>query len=77
MNDSASRMSQKAVYDLLKELDGTATTKQIRELAKKRYHAHTLYLYVTNRLKKLERNGYIIHEEGAGGPLWKIIKGHP
>ena len=61
-------MSQEDILCILKELKGKASTEEIRKLAKKRYHSETLYLYVTDRLKKLERNNKIIKE----GKKWKI-----
>lgn len=63
-------MSQEDVLNILKELKGEATIKEIRELAKKKYSGRTLYLYVGNRLKKLERNKQII----KNGEKWKIKK---
>ena len=63
-------MSQEDVLSILKELKGEATTKEIRELAKKKYRERTLYLYVGDRLKKLERNNRITKEEEK----WKIKK---
>jgi len=44
-------MSQEDVLNILKELKGEATTREIRELAKKKYRERTLYLYVGDRLK--------------------------
>jgi len=63
-------MSQEDVLSILKELKGEATTKEIRELAKKKYRERTLYLYVGDRLKKLERNKQVI----KNGEKWKIKK---
>jgi len=63
-------MSQEDVLSILKELKGEATTKEIRELAKKKYSGRTLYLYVGDRLKKLERNKQITKD----GEKWKIKK---
>ncbi len=63
-------MSQEDVLKILKDLKGEATTKEIREAAKKKYPERTLYLYVINRLKKLERNNQIKKE----GEKWKINK---
>lgn len=63
-------MSQDDVFNLLKDLKGEATTREIRELAKKRYPARTLYLYIGNRLQKLEKNGKIL----KNGEKWKIKK---
>ena len=63
-------MTQEDVLSILKELKGEATTKEIRELAKKKYRERTLYLYVVNRLKKLEKNKQVIKD----GEKWKIKK---
>ena len=63
-------MSQEDVKNILKELKGEATAKEIRDYAKKKYPERTLYLYVSNRLKKLERNGEIEFKDGK----WKIKK---
>lgn len=67
-------MSQKAVYELLKELGGRATSREISRLAKERYPIYTLHLYVTNRLHKLERNG-IVKQDKEG--YWEIIDEYP
>jgi len=63
-------MSQEDVLSILKELKGEATTKEIRDLAKKKYRERTLFLYVGNRLKKLERNKQIEYKNGK----WIIKK---
>jgi len=63
-------MSQEDVLNILKELKGEATIREIRDLAKKKYGDRTLYLYVGDRLRKLERNKKIIKE----GEKWKIKK---
>jgi len=52
-------LSQYAVYELLKELGGTASAVEIRKLAMEKYPNATLYLYIANRLRKLERNGEV------------------
>ena len=52
-------MSQKLVYELLKDLGGTASSKQIREFAKMKYPELSLYTYVTNRLNRLRKWGYV------------------
>ena len=61
-------MSQEDVLSILKELKGEATTKEIKELAKEKYPERTLYLYVLNRLKKLERNDKVKQIKGT----WRI-----
>jgi hypothetical protein len=63
-------MSQKAVYELLKELGGRASLKQVSELAFKKFPEYTLYEYVGNRLRKLKRWGYVKQNEDG---TWEII----
>lgn len=63
-------MSQEDVFKILKELKGEATTREIKDFAQKKYPTRTLYLYVGDRLKKLERNGEI----ELKGTKWKIKK---
>ena len=63
-------MSQEDILSILKELKGEATTGEIRELVKKKYRERTLYLYVLNRLKKLEANKRVTKK----GEKWKITK---
>jgi len=63
-------MSQEDVLKILKDLKGEATTKEIREKAKEKYPYRTLYLYVKDRLNKLEKNNQIEKEEEK----WKIKK---
>lgn len=63
-------MSQEDVYAILKELGGEATSKEIRERAKKKYPQRTLYMYVPNRLRKLQINKKVEQI----GEKWKIRK---
>ncbi len=63
-------MSQKTVYELLKELGGKATVKQISELALKKYPEYSLHSYVGNRLHKLANWGYI--KQNRDG-TWEIL----
>lgn len=67
-------MSQKIIYDLIEELGGEATTKQIKELALKRYPNLTLHTYVKNRLKKLENFGYVKKTISDRVEMWKIVR---
>lgn len=62
-------MSQKEVYEILKSLGGRATTREIRDEAHRRFPTLTLYSYVTNRLRRLEKKGIV--RETAG--MWKIV----
>ncbi|MEM2507679.1 MAG: hypothetical protein QXF61_11620 [Nitrososphaeria archaeon] len=66
-------MSQKEVYEILKELGGEATTKQISQKAKEKFPNLSLYLYVSNRLRKLEKNGYVKRVIKDGKIVWKIV----
>lgn len=68
-------MSQYEVYKIIKELGGSATTKQISQIAKEKFPQYTLSKYVGNRLKKLEVKGYIkktINEDNE--IVWEIIE---
>lgn len=70
-------MSQKVVYQLLKELGGTATRKQISELAFKKYPNLTLHQYVSDRLLKLRKWGiidFIRDEPYKTKGVYKIIE---
>ena len=66
-------MSQKLIWEILKELGGVATTKQVRELAKRKYPDATLWQYVFNRLHKLEYNGYVERVHKYNVDKWMII----
>jgi Fe2+ or Zn2+ uptake regulation protein len=66
-------LSQKEVYDILKELGGEATTKQIKIRAKEKFPELSLHAYVTDRLRRLERNGYVRKIIKDGEVAWKII----
>ncbi len=63
-------MSQQDVKRILDELGGEATYREIREFARKKYPTRTLYLYVLNRLRKLEQNGEI----EMWGDKWRVKK---
>lgn len=63
-------MSQEDVLNILRDIDGVGTSKDIKILAKKKFPSRTLHLYVNDRLKKLERSGKIERV----GELWKIKK---
>jgi hypothetical protein len=63
-------VSQKQVYDLLESLGGRATTGEISKLALAKYPGDSLYQYVSDRLHKLEKWGYVKHNEDR---TWEII----
>lgn len=63
-------MSQKLVYELLKELGGTAFPKQIIELAKKKYPEAKLHQYIYDRLYRLRKWGYVRKNEDGS---WSIV----
>lgn len=56
-------MSRLLIFRMLRQLGGTATTKQIRDAARKMYPHKTLWRYVSNRLKVLEEQGFISSEK--------------
>ena len=53
-------MSQAEVYKILKELGSQATTRQISDRAKVKFPRLSLYMYVYNRLRKLEKKGICV-----------------
>ena len=66
-------MSREDIYDILEELGGEAITRQIKLRAMEKFPGRTLYQYVTNRLKKLERKEHVTHTFKDGETIWKII----
>ncbi len=64
-------MAQKVVYMLLKELGGSATLEEIKELAKKRYPDATQWHYAISDLQKLEKWGYVARIPDG---TWKILE---
>lgn len=65
-------MSQKLVYEILKELGGIATMKEIKIRAKEKFPEASLYAYVGLRLRALEKWGYVTRITGKGETKWKI-----
>jgi len=63
-------MSQKVVFELLKELGGRATLQQIKALALEKYPEYSLHEYVGNRLHKLATWGYVKRNKDD---TWEII----
>ncbi len=67
-------MSQEEVYKILKDLGGFATTKEIREEAKRKFPNLSLHMYVYRRLKKLEKYGFVKRIAGYKKTKWKIVR---
>jgi hypothetical protein len=63
-------MSQEDVYKLIKMLGGRATTAEIKKLAQQKYPDRTLHQYVGDRLKKLQKWGFV----EKVGDYWVIRK---
>lgn len=55
-------MSQKIVLQLLKDLGGRATWKQVSRLAKERFPEATLWSYVGQQLRKLQAWGVVDYD---------------
>jgi uncharacterized membrane protein len=70
-------MSQKEVYEIIKELGGEATYREIKRRAKEKFPNLTLWQYVTDRLKKLEKKGYVIKIKRGNEIVWKIVEEYP
>lgn len=67
-------MSQKEIFIILKELGGRATTEEIKDCAKEKFPKFILYTYVTDRLKKLKKSGYVEKTTRKNDVIWKLIK---
>lgn len=67
-------MSQEDVLKILKELGGKATLFEIRKRAREKYPDRTLYLYVSNRLSKLEKWDVIENTKNGRNTIWQIKK---
>jgi hypothetical protein len=63
-------VSQRTVFELLKELGGRARTGEISKLAFEKYPDLTLNQYVSDRLHKLANWGYV--KKNPDG-TWEII----
>lgn len=63
-------MSQQEVYEILQKLGGKATAREISRVAFEMFPQYTLHAYVSNRLHKLEKNGYVKHDEHG---YWIIV----
>jgi 5-deoxy-D-glucuronate isomerase len=71
-------LGQKEVYDILKEMGGTATTKQISQKAKDLFPQYALWSYVGFTLRKLGKNGYVSRVKKEDQQItWKIIRDYP
>lgn len=68
-------MSQEEVYKIIEELGGEATQQQIKQRAKEKFPDASLHLYVGDRLRKLEKKGYIKSTlDAEGNIVWKIVE---
>jgi len=65
-------LSQRDVYEILKELGGKASTGEISKRAKEKYPTRSLHQYVSDRLNKLAKKDVVKRMEGEGA-YWKII----
>lgn len=57
-------MGQRLIYELLQELGGKATQREIRELAKKKYPNHSLHASVGRLLHRLSYWEMIVYKDG-------------
>jgi hypothetical protein len=70
-------LSQEEVYFILKELGGTASSKEIADRAKQKFPTLSLWSYVNKRLLQLEKKGYVQADRKGLMNVWKIIKAYP
>ncbi len=68
-------MKQRTVYELLNELGGRATSRQISELALKKYPEYSLHSYDSDRLRKFRNWGYV--KKNADGTCEFVTKRGP
>lgn len=64
-------VSQTKIYDIIKELGGTAYPKEIKQMAREKYPDSSLHSYVYHPLKNLKRWGIV--EKNLNGS-WTIVK---
>jgi hypothetical protein len=72
-------VSQEIVKNLLLELGGSAFTREIRDIARKKFPTASLYKYVDIRLKSLEKWGEVESEfrrseRGVNMKFWRIVQ---
>ncbi len=56
-------MSQKLVYDLIKEMGGQVTIYHLKTLIRERYPSYTLDQYLSNRIRSLVTKGCIEYDK--------------
>jgi hypothetical protein len=64
-------LSQRIVLELLKELGGTAKTRDISKLARSKYPDSCLYEFVGHKLERLASWGYVYNDRING--IWSIV----
>ena len=62
-------LSQKTVFELLRELGGKARTSEISRLALQKYPEASLHQYISVRLHQLQSWGYVKHNPDG---TWEI-----
>lgn len=67
-------MSQKEVYNIIRELGGKASTSEIKKRAREKFPNLSLHLYVNNRLTQLEKYGFIRKHAAGRVTTWTIVE---
>lgn len=65
-------MAQEKIRQLLCSLEGKATRTEISDAARKKYSNRTLYQYVTQVLKSMEKRGIVEHVNTDNGKVWEL-----
>jgi hypothetical protein len=64
-------LSQRIVLELLKELGGTAKTREISVLARSWFRDSCLFEFVGHKLERVGSWGYVYHDRING--IWSIV----
>lgn len=52
-------MSQQKIYEVINSCGGKASRRMITDIVKEKYPNTTMHVYISNRLKRLEKKGII------------------
>jgi len=68
-------MSQIEILIIMKELGGICSSKQIKEIAKKKFPELSLWQYIGTRLARMRKQGIVTRDNKTG--LWQVIDYSP
>lgn len=70
-------MSQDDVMLLLDELGGSATNAELGDLALAKWPKRTLHQYINDRLKKLQKAGYVTCDRSEDPAVLVLVRSEP